>query len=257
MGIDQIACQLYTLRDHLKTPAEIAATLKKVREIGYQAVQVSGMGPIPESELLKILAGEGLVCCATHEPGNLILNEPQKVVDRLRALRCGITAYPSPRGIKFDTLENVKAFAARLDAAGQVLSAAGQTLCYHNHQVEFVRVEGRTVLEILYAETDPRHLQGEIDTYWVQYGGGDPVEWCNRLANRLPIIHLKDYQVTAENKVNYCEVGAGNLDWKRIIGAADAAGCQWFAVEQDTCPGDPFLSIQQSFRYLRDRFCTR
>jgi sugar phosphate isomerase/epimerase len=257
MRIDQVACQLYTLRDHLNTPAAIAATLKKVRAIGYQAVQISGMGPIPELELLTILAGEGLVCCATHENGDTILNEPQKVVDRLRALRCAITAYPWPGGIKFDTLENVQAFAARLNAAGQVLAAAGQILCYHNHHLEFVRIGNRTALEIIYAETDPRYLQGEPDTYWVQFGGGDPVEWCERLANRLPIIHLKDYQITSENKVNFCEIGAGNLNWKRIIGAADAAGCQWFAVEQDVCPGDPFDSLKQSFEFVRDNLCVR
>ncbi|RKX34780.1 MAG: sugar phosphate isomerase/epimerase, partial [Verrucomicrobia bacterium] len=44
MKINQVAAQLYTLRDHIKTPADIAASMKKVREIGYTAVQVSGMG---------------------------------------------------------------------------------------------------------------------------------------------------------------------------------------------------------------------
>ena len=73
MKINQVAAQLYTLRDHLKTPEDIARSLKKVRAIGYQAVQVSGMGPIGEAELLKILANEGLTCCATHEPGQVIL----------------------------------------------------------------------------------------------------------------------------------------------------------------------------------------
>src|SRR5208283_1385186 len=75
MKIKQVAAQLYTVREFAKTPAEIGQTLKKIRAIGYQAVQLSGLGPISESELVAILKGEGLVCCATHEDGNMILNE--------------------------------------------------------------------------------------------------------------------------------------------------------------------------------------
>ena len=60
MKVTQLAAQLFTCRDILKTPAEIAATLRRVRAVGYQAVQVSGMAPIAEDELLRILDGEGL-----------------------------------------------------------------------------------------------------------------------------------------------------------------------------------------------------
>ena len=133
MKIERVAAQLYTVRDFIKTPPEIAASMKRVRKIGYQAVQVSGMGPIAEEELLRILDGEGLTCCATHEPGERILKEPQRVVDTLRKLKCRHTAYPYPGGIKFDTLASVKEFAAKLNASGKVLHDAGLVLSYHNH----------------------------------------------------------------------------------------------------------------------------
>ena len=256
MKTSQLAAQLYSVRDHLKTPADIATSLKKIRTIGYPAVQVSGMGPIAEADLVQLCQDNGLTLCATHESGDLILNEPQTVVARLKKLGCRITAYPYPGGINFSTLESVKEFCRRLNAAGKVLHEAGQILCYHNHHTEFQRVGGRPVLEIIYAETDPRYLQGEPDTYWVQFGGGDPVAWCERLTGRLPIVHLKDYCVTPENKVTMCEIGNGNLNWKKIIAAADASGCQWFTVEQDECPADPFDSLRQSFDFLKP-LCTR
>jgi sugar phosphate isomerase/epimerase len=256
MKTHQIAAQLYTVRDFAKTPADIARTLQKIRAIGYQAVQISGLGPIAEKELVALLKGEGLTCCATHEDGNLILNEPQRVVDRLRALGCTITAYAWPAGIKFDTLPDVKSFARRLDAAGKVLHDAGQVLCYHNHHIEFRRLAGKPILEILFEETDPRYLQGEPDTYWVQHGGGDPVGWCERLNGRLPILHMKDYTVTTANQATFAEIGNGNLNWKRIIAAAEAAGCHWFCIEQDTCPGDPFDSLKQSFEYTTEHLCS-
>ena len=256
MKINQLAAQLYSVRDFLKTPTEIAGSLKKIRAIGYQAIQLSGLGPIAEAELVKLCRDTGLTICATHEPGDVILSDPQAIVARLKKLDCLITAYPYPGGISFATLDSVKEFCRRLNAAGKVLHDAGQILCYHNHHTEFQRVAGKPVLEIIYAETDPRYLQGEPDTYWVQFGGGDPVAWCTQLNGRLPIVHLKDYFVMPDNKVNMCEIGNGNLNWAKIIAAADTAACQWYAVEQDTCPGDPFDSLRQSFDYLKT-LCTR
>ena len=256
MTTSQLAAQLYSVREFLKTPADIAGSLKKINAIGYQAVQLSGLGSIAEDELVKLCRDNGLTICATHEPGDKILSEPQTIVARLQKLGCRITAYPYPGGIDFGTLESVKEFCRRLNAAGRVFHEAGQILCYHNHHIEFQRIAGKPVLEIIYAETDPRYLQGEPDTYWVQHGGGDPVAWCERLNGRLPIVHLKDYTVLADNKVSYTEIGNGNLNWKKIIAAADAAGCQWYAVEQDTSPGDPFDSLRQSFDYLK-KLCTQ
>jgi sugar phosphate isomerase/epimerase len=258
MKINQVAIQLYTLRNHCKTPADFASTIKRVRDIGYQSVQISGVCAMPESETVAILKGEGVTCCATHESSDTILDQPQVIAERLSKLGCKITAYPYPRNVKFDTLEDVRAFAGKLNAAGKVLHEAGQVLCYHNHQIEFRRVAGKLVLEHLYEMTDPRYLQGEPDTYWIQYGGGDPVRWCHRLKGRLPIIHLKDYAVMPDNKtITHAEIGNGNLDWKAIIPAAEAAGCQWFAVEQDTCPGDPFDSVKQSFDYIKENLCSK
>jgi sugar phosphate isomerase/epimerase len=255
MKTQQIAAQLYTVRDFTRTPADIARTLKKIRAIGYQAVELSALGPVADDELVSLLNGEGLTCCATHEDGTVILNEPRRVVERLQKLGCRLTAYPWPGGVKFDTLAEVKAFAARLNVAGKVLHEAGRVLCYHNHHIEFRRVAGKPVLEILFAETDPCYLQAELDTYWVQHGGGDPAAWCQRLRGRLPVLHMKDYTVTPDNQATFAEIGNGNLDWKRIIPAADAAGCQWYCIEQDTCPGDPFDSLKQSFDYTKNNLC--
>ena len=250
MKLNQVAAQLYTIREFIKTPADIAASMKKIREIGYTSVQVSGMGPIDEAELVEILDGEGLTCCATHENGDIIRKTPEVVVDRLKKLGCKYTAYPYPAGVEFSNPEHVRSLAADLDKAGAVLREAGLVLGYHNHAIEFLRVGGKTLLETIYDTTDPKNLVGEIDTYWVQYGGGDPVDWCERLAGRLPFIHLKDYGYLPENKPVFAEIGYGNLDFKRIVAAAETAGCEWFIVEQDTCPGDPFASLKKSYDYI-------
>jgi sugar phosphate isomerase/epimerase len=254
MKINQVAAQLYTVRDFAKNPADIAKTLKKIRAIGYEAVQVSGVGPIDPTELGRMIKGEGLVCCATHE-GDILTNAAG-VAEKLTKLDCAYTAYPYPGGISFDTVESVKALAKKLDESGKILAAAGKVLTYHNHHIEFRKVEGQVALDIIYGETNPKYLQGEIDTYWVQFGGGDPVAWCEKLRKRLPLLHMKDYGVNAQSQVVYTEIGRGNLDWKRIVKAAEKSGCKWFIVEQDTCPADPFESLGVSFQYIKETLCS-
>ena len=255
MKINQVAAQLYTVRDSIQTAQGFLESVRKVRKIGYQAVQLSGLGPIPEADVATMLADEGLVCCSTHENSQQMLDEPAAIAERVKKYGCTSTAYPGPSGVKLEGLGDVVALAKRLNAAGKVMLEHGVTLSYHNHHMEFRRFGGKLMLEVLYDETDPRYLQGELDTYWVQYGGGDPVAWCERLKGRLPLLHMKDYKITAKNEPMYAEIGQGNLDWKRIVAAAEASGCRWYVVEQDDCDGDPFESLKMSFEHVRDHLC--
>jgi sugar phosphate isomerase/epimerase len=250
MKTTQIAAQLYTVRDHCRTSPELAATAAKLRAIGYAAVQVSGIGPITENEIVAIMRGEGLTICATHEPSATILDEPDKVIDRLGRLGCNVTAYPYPHGFDLTDRGQIATLVRKLDVAGARLHAAGITLGYHNHAIEFVKVDGTPALEYIYQNTNPKYLVSELDTYWIHYGGGDVVDWCRRMRGRIPLIHLKDYGFTKDNHHTLCEIGAGTLPFKKIIEESEAGGCRWFIVEQDTCPGDPFASLKQSFDYM-------
>ncbi|MFW6212352.1 MAG: sugar phosphate isomerase/epimerase family protein, partial [Spirochaetota bacterium] len=189
MKKSQIAAQLYTLRDHLTTTDQIAKSLRQVKRIGYEAVQVSGTGPIEAEELRSIIDGEGLVCCATHENASTILETPEAVVEKLRDLGCAHTAYPYPAGVDFGDAKSVKKLIKQLNNAGKVLNEAGMHLSYHNHDIEFRHLKNTLILDYLYANTDPDHLKGELDTHWVQAGGGSVTSWCRRLAGRMPLIH--------------------------------------------------------------------
>lgn len=153
----------------------------------------------------------------------------------------------------FSNPAHIESLVTDLDNAGALFRKNGLTLSYHNHGIEFIDVGGMPLLEAIRQRTSPESLSFELDTYWVQYGGGDPVEWCARVPNRLPCLHLKDYGFDArESKPAFREIGRGNLNFPAIIKAAEESGCQWFIVEQDTCPGDPFDSLRISFEFIRD-----
>jgi len=249
MKTTQLALQLYTLRETTQTSAALAETLRKVKAIGYSAVQVSAVGPIPELELKRLIADAGLVLCATHEPSQSLLSEPMRVIERLEKLDCIHTAYPYPHEIDMADATAVRAWIKRLDEVGALLREHGKVLSYHNHALEFVRLGDATVLDAIYAETSPDNLKAELDTYWIQAGGGDPATWCRRMKGRMPLLHMKDFVGLPNNSQTLCEVGAGNLDFPGIVAAADEGGCEWFIVEQDTCVGDPFEAIARSYEY--------
>jgi len=251
MKTEQIAVQLYTLRDFTKTPTDFAATMKRVREIGYDAVELAGTGGLPPAEAGKIVRDAGLQICSSHESSKMILENPQEVVNRLQDFGITYVIYSWPDGVDFSSIKHVDELIAGLDAAGALLRRAGMTLCYHNHALEYFQRDGRTVLDDIFARTSPEHLQAELDIHWVQAGGGDPAAACRRLAGRLPLLHVKDYTVTAKGERQFAEVGHGNLNIPEILTAAEAAGCKWFIVEQDTCPGDPFECITRSLDYLK------
>lgn len=250
MKKSQIALQLFTLREFIKTPADIAETLKKVKKIGYDAVQVSGMGPIDEAELVKILDGEGLVCCATHENAAKIVNETDWVIERLQKLKCKYTAYPFPHEIPTSTAECL-ALAAKLEAAAKKMAAAGQVLTYHNHDIEFMKFDGRTMLDIFYSAAPT--MQAELDTFWVQHGGASPLSWVSRFRGRLPLLHLKEFGI-ADRKISMLPIGCGNIEWSAVLPAAEKGDTKWFIVEQDSCQIDPFESVKISLDYLGSNF---
>ena len=251
MKTEQTAVQLYTLRDFTATPGDFSKTLQRVREIGYPAVELAGTAGLPPAEAAKIVRDADLQICSSHESPRMILENPQQVVDRLGEFGITHAAYPWPDGIDFSNAKHVGNLITGLDAAGAVLRRAGMTLCYHNHAHEFFQYSDLTVLGEIFALTAPEHLQAELDIHWVQAGGGDPAEFCRRFAGRLPLLHVKDFTVSATGERQFAEVGYGNLNIPEIIAAAEAAGCQWFIVEQDTCSGDPFECIARSFDYLK------
>lgn len=246
----RIALQLWTLRDHLKTEDDVARTFARVREIGYEHVQICGLGPIAPARVKQLADAAGLGICATHEDARQIVEEPSKVADTLSTLGCRFTAYPYPH-VPLETLDQVFALADDLSRAGEVLRSRGQLLTYHNHAVEFRKLGGKAILDWLYERSDPIMLHGELDTYWVQAGGGDPAGYCARLSGRLPLLHLKDYAITAENEPITAALGEGNLNFPTILREADSAACEWYIVEQDRCLNDPFDDIATSLRYLK------
>ncbi|WP_245827905.1 sugar phosphate isomerase/epimerase family protein [Sinomonas mesophila] len=261
----RIGVQAMMLKDSF---AEVGPfeTLRKVADLGYRAVEVSQIPMDTENvaelerartELgIEFAALSAQVDGAAGETPYAVLNDLERTVadcQRLgtKMLRIGML----PMG-ELRSRQTVEDYAKRANEAAEALAEHGIALYYHNHHVEFAKIDGRHVLDIL-ADTAPA-MGLEIDVHWVARGGLDPVRTLQKYAGRTAMVHLKDYRIGAlsdegiaaweagdfaafmghfASVVQFAEVGEGNLDFASIVPAAIDAGAQYLLVEQDQLYG--------------------
>ena len=244
-----IALQLYTLRD--LTSTDMVGALRQVAEIGYQGVEFAGYGNSNVEELAPLVQELGLTVVSSHTGFNEVQNDLQRVISENQAFGNQLVVCPSIPGELRQSADGYRQFARSLDEFGARLrDEAGMQLCYHNHAFEFEdKFDGKSGFDLLYENSDPQLVQAEIDTYWVQKGGENPVEYIRKYSGRAPLIHIKD--MAAGEDQQFAEVGTGILDWPAIFHAAEAGGAVAYIVEQDICPGDPLDSIRLSLENLK------
>ena len=245
--------QLYTCREFMQSLDEMAETFRKVSEIGYTAIQMSGYGrDLDTREIARLIEDSGLTVAATHMSWESFQDDLDTVIETHKLWRC---VHPAIGGLphEYRTADGAKRFGDELQPVAEALAAEGMDFSYHNHNQELQRMEadGRTWLAMVYEDISGDILKAEIDTYWIQAGGGDPAEWVRKCAGREPLIHLKDMCIVANRELRFAEIGQGNLNWAAILEAAEAGGVEHYLVEQDRCyDKSPFESLAISYRNL-------
>ncbi|MBE6732714.1 MAG: sugar phosphate isomerase/epimerase [Ruminococcaceae bacterium] len=245
----KIGAQFYTLREYCKTLEDFSESLKKVADIGYKTVQISGTCPFEAEWLKDELLKNDLKCVITHTPIERMVNETKKVIEdhNVFGSDCiGIGYYNFSENFE----ERFKRFEEEFTPVMKEFHKNGKYLMYHNHHFEFDKVGGKTIMEHLSERIPAEYMGFTLDTYWVQTGGGDPADWIKKLKGRVPCIHLKDYSYGAKMAV----VGEGNINFDRVFKEAQDAGTKYMIVEQDECNGeDPFDCLRRSYEYLKSR----
>lgn len=244
----QLGAQFYTIRNFCKDTDGLAESLKRVADIGYKTVQLSGICAYDADWMKEELRKNGLTCVLTHTPLDKIKGETEKVIFDNKTLGLDLVGIGGYYGYK----DGVTTIIDEFKDAVQKIKANGMRLTYHNHDHEFVKVDGKVILEHVSEFFGPDEMAFTLDTYWVQSGGADPVMWLNKLKGRTPCIHLKDMLFTAEKERRMAPVGEGNLNFDAILKTAIDTGVKFALVEQDNCYGeDPFDCLKRSYEYLK------
>ncbi len=241
----KIGAQLYTVRDFCKDTDSLFETLKKIADIGYKYIQVSGVCEYDAAWLKNALEQTGLKCVLTHIPAEKLINETDKAINEHNIFDCRYI------GLGYFDFAKENAFAEFINefsSPAKKLSENNKHFMYHNHSSEFIKLEGKTILEHLAEHFPPNEMGFTFDTYWAQHAGADPAEFLKLLANRIPCIHLKDHKYNGDMAV----IGEGNINFDRVFAAAKAGNTEYMLVEQDDCYGEnPFECLKRSYKNLK------
>lgn len=205
-------------------------------------------------------------------PGEYLCNEDdyKKMVADAKELDCDMMRIGMMPMNAIGNVDKCIDFAKQAEDYCLKLKEDGIDLYYHNHHIEFMKLEnGKYLLDVL-RENAP-HMGFELDTHWIHRGGENPVEFIKKYAGSVRLLHLKDYKIANvempdmsngfdmkafgnaffAQPVRFAELGAGSLPLKACIEAGLAGGAEYFLVEQDDSYGrDPFDCLKDSHDHL-------
>jgi sugar phosphate isomerase/epimerase len=249
-----LGVQMYTVRNLF--PAKGEETLRAIAAIGYTEVE---MNFADVKKFAPVLKDTGLKPTGSHIQEDTS-HRPQKFQEFIaEAKELGIPAigvpYVAP-GQRKDPAAFWPRFIDGLNESGEMCRKAGLTFYYHHHNFEF---DPKFRAIDLMHEKLTKDVKLEIDCFWASVAGMDPATMIQQWSGRIFALHLKDkakgtpvsYETGEVKHDEFLEVGAGSIDWPKVLKAADKAGVRHFYVEQDYTPGDPIASLRKSFDYLR------
>lgn len=252
----QIGAQYFTIRKRITDMDSFDAACKKVADIGYKIVQISGVS-LEAKEMREVLDKYGLKCVVTHKKFDDFKNNIDAVIDYNRALGCDFCGVGITPLEYAESTETVNDYIKEINKICEVLKSENMYYGCHNHTMEYAKFDGKTIMDRFLEETDPEVFKFIADTHWLQMSGKTPQDELKRLGDRVKIVHFKDLGINAQEwKVPVMkEVGQGNLDWDKIIQTCDEIGVEYAIVEQDKnhIDDDPFKALQMSYEFLKTK----
>jgi len=245
----KLGAQLYTVRQYTQNEKDFAETIKKIADIGYKYVQVSGIGGGISPEFIrKFTDDNNIKVVLTHTSPERIKNETEKVIEEHEIFKCGGIGVGGMFGVERSE-DGYKQFAENFASAVEKIKAAKKVFLYHNHDFEFIKYGGKTGIDILLENTDRDGFKLTFDTYWAQFAEVDPAGFIEKYKDRIFVTHLKDMAVI-NNKPEMTEVLTGIMDFNKILEVSENHDILWHFVEQDEVRMDAFDSMKVSFDNL-------
>lgn len=264
-----VAVQVYSVRDDAEK--DFKGTMKKIKEMGYDGVELAGLYGLEPAYIKEVLAELDLPAISAHVPFQELVADLEGTVAKYVTIGVKYIAIPylseedRPGAPKFE--ENLK----KMVEIGECCKKNGIQMLYHNHDFEFIKMEnGQYALDYMYSTLSEDLLKTELDTCWVKVAGEDPAAYIRKYAGRSPVVHLKDFikegkpanmyeligieveKKEETGKFEFRPVGSGMQDFPPILEAAVESGANWVVVEQDQSYDTPALeAIRMSREYLK------
>ena len=251
--------QLFSIRDQYQSESDIRNAFLEIAKMGYTYAQTAGTYPcIAPEKFAEYAKDAGIEICGTHYDWDLIRNDIEGTVKYHNTIGTKLIGIGGAPGL--DSKEAVLNFIAEYNRLAEIYANYGFKLTYHNHAIEGKKYEGKSILEYL-IEGFSDNISFCLDSYWLQHAGFDVCDIIERIPGRIDILHLKDMAAFIPYKLEggatlyaprMIEVGSGNMNFARIIKAAEKAGAKYFIVEDEYySTGVPMESVKISADYIK------
>jgi sugar phosphate isomerase/epimerase len=249
-----LAVQAYSFRNYF--PKDVVATLDRIKAMGITEIEGTP-GRIDLEDYRKLCDERGIRIPSTGAGFEQLEQNPTEVVNNAKTLGAKFVMcawIPHERG-KFSLADAQKAVAI-FNEAGKILQENGLTLCYHPHGYEFQPYEKGTLLDYIIQNTNTKYVSFEMDVFWIQFGGGDPVALLQKYGNRWKLMHLKDMKKGTEKNLtggtsveNNVPLGTGELDMKNILIEGRKIGIAHYFIEDESSV--VMEQVPESIAYLK------
>lgn len=252
-----LGAQFFTFREKCQTVEGLEETMKRVSEMGITAIQLSGVCQYDPEWAAKTAEKYGLKIVLTHNPCEKIIEDPEKMMDFHKKLKCPNIGIGTMPGWEI-TEEKYEKFVSDMKPVTKRLAENGFQFMYHNHNIEYLVSKDGKYIDRLVNDFTPDELNITYDTYWGQHAGADPAKEIRKFKGHIKIVHFKDmiaYSSPEEvGKVEHriAAIGEGNMNYDSIIDACLASDVEYGLIELDDCYGaDPFDAMKRSYEYLK------
>ncbi|MFD2200374.1 sugar phosphate isomerase/epimerase family protein [Shivajiella indica] len=249
----EIALQLYSLRNEMKD--DVKGSHQLVADWGIKYLEGGGTYGMELEEYKKFISGLGLSVIAVGADFKQLQENPQEIIDNAKAYGAKYATcfwIPHTNGqfsIK-ETQEAIKVF----NEAGKILKDAGITLCYHPHGYEFKSHGNGTLFDEMLKNA--KNYDFNMDVFWVQMGGGDPLAIMKKYPKKFPLLHLKDRAIgtpgsddgKGDVETNVV-LGTGDIDIHGLIKQAQKVGTKYLIIEDESSRS--VQQIPQSVAYIK------
>ena len=246
--LKRVGLQLYSLRDDARRDLE--KTIADIAAAGYKDVELLGSMNnfgMPPATLRKVLDRNGLRAPSTHVGGQA-LDDLQHQLDDAQTLGHQYIVVASLPISGTPTVADYERWADRLNEAGRIARERNIWIGFHNHATDFAVGGGEPAYDVLAKRTDPSVVRLQLDTGNLAMAGRDPLEYMRRFGDRYWLFHIKD--VPKLGATEDAELGAGVIDFRRLLAGIERIDEKLFFVEQETYPGAPLESVRRDFSYI-------
>ena len=116
-----------------------------------------------------------------------------------------------------------------LNEIGAKTKKAGIQTGFHNHHMEFAKIDDKLIYDALMENFDPELVKMQFQVAVISIGY-KAATYFNKYAGRFISAHLADWSATTDKQV---PIGQGNVDWKELFAAAEKCGVKNYFVEMD------------------------